>query len=230
MSIALKAEKRENLGRLATKKIKKSGSIPAIIYSKKGNINISLNLKEFENEYLKGDILTSIIELQLNDKKIKVIAHKVELDPVSDRPIHIDFTNCEENKLIRAQAKFSFVNQEKSPAIKKAGLLHIVLRRAFILCDNEKSIPKTIDIDIGEMHLGHKIRAHSIKLPAGVKFLDKTNFLIGSLIGRGKSEEEKSTTATTATDASAVASPAATASASGQAPAKKEEKKPEAKK
>ena len=91
MSVVLKAEKREKLGSSATRKIKREGRIPAVIYAKDGNINLSVDVKEFEHEYFKGIALTSVVELDLNGKKIKVIAHKVELDPVSDRPVHIDF-------------------------------------------------------------------------------------------------------------------------------------------
>lgn len=214
MSVVLKAEKREKLGSLQTKKIKRAGMIPAVIYSKDGNINLSLNAKEFEHEYFKGTSLTSVLELDLDGKKTKVIAHKVELDPVTDNPIHVDFLNCDEDKSIRAKPKLVFANQDKSPGIKKGGFLHIVLRKVEVICDNAKSIPSSIEVDIGSIHLGVKIRANSLKLPEGVKLARKDNFLIGSLLGRGKSEE---------TPAEAAAAGAAPAAAKA-APSKEDKK------
>ena len=221
-SVVLKAEKRENLGSLQTKKIRRAGKIPAVIYSKNGNINLAVDTREFEHEYFKGNVLTSVVELDLDGKKLKVIAHKVELDPVSDRPTHIDFFNCQELKSIKAQAKLVFANQDRSPGLKKGGFLHVVLRRVDLLCDNEKSVPNEIQVDIGSLHVGAKIRGADLILPEGVKLAKKGSFLIASIIGRAsKTEDEAAATAAGAAAPAGGATPAAGAAA----PEKKAEKK-----
>ena len=143
-TIVLKAEKREKLGSLEARKIKKTGRIPAIIYSSKGNINLTVDAKEFEHEYYKGNALTTVIELELDGKKIKVIPHQIALDPVSDHPVHIDFLNCAEAKAVKAQPKINFINQDKSPGLKRGGFLNIVLRKVTVICDSEKSVPNQI--------------------------------------------------------------------------------------
>lgn len=219
MSIVLKAEVREQTGSLASKKIKREGLIPAVIYSKEKNINITLNSRDFEQQFLKGVTLTSVIDLEIGGKKTRVIAHKIDLDPVSDRPVHVDFMLCQDNKPIRAKPKIKFLNQDKSPGLKKGGFLHIVARSLEVFCDGEKSIPQFIEADIGTLHVGNKFRAENLKLPNGVTLLKKGNFLIASIIGRGKSEEEKVVTTATAT------TPVA-----GSTPAKADDKKTEAKK
>ncbi|MFM7621273.1 MAG: 50S ribosomal protein L25/general stress protein Ctc [Alphaproteobacteria bacterium] len=222
MSIAFKGEKREELGTASARKIKKQGRIPAVIYKDKGNINLSLDGREFEMQYFKGLALTSLVEVELDGKKHKLIAHKIELDPVSDRPVHIDFLACDNLKSIRVKPKLVFTNQEKSPGLKKGGILHIVTRRVEVLCDGENHIPQEIEVDIGSLHLGSKIRSHDLKLPAGVKLNRKNNFLIGSIIGRGKSEEEK------AVDPNAPATAGVTAGSpapAGSSPAKADDKK-----
>lgn len=218
MSISLKAEKREQTGSAAAKKIKRSGQIPAIIYSKNGNVNISVSAHEFEREYFKGAMQTTVIELELGGKKIKAIAHKIQLDVVTDRPTHIDFFNCDETKGIISKPKLIFANQDKSPGIKKGGFLHVVLRRAEVV--SVKEVASEIVIETGHLHIGSKIRANDVILPEGVKFTKKGNFLIASITGRGKSEEEKAPVA----GAPAAAAPAAGAAAPAAA------KKPEAKK
>ena len=220
MSIVLKAEVREQVGSLASKKIKRQGLIPAVIYSKEKNINISLNSRDFEQHFFKGVTLTSVIDLEIGNKKTRVIAHKIDLDPVSDRPVHIDFMLCENNKPIRAKPKINFSNQDKSPGLKKGGFLHIVARSLEVLCEGEKSIPQSIEADVGALHVGSKFRADNLKLPNGVTLVKKGNFLIASIIGRGKSEEEKVVTTATAT----------TPAAGTTTPAKADDKKPEAKK
>ena len=219
MSIVLKAEVREQTGSLASKKIKREGLIPAVIYSKEKNINIALNSRDFEQQFFKGVTLTSVIDLEIGGKKTRVIAHKIDLDPVSDRPVHVDFMLCQDNKPIRAKPKIKFLNQDKSPGLKKGGFLHIVARSLEVFCDGEKSLPQFIEADVGSMHVGNKFRAENLKLPNGVTLLKKGNFLIASIIGRGKSEEEKVVTTATAT------TPVA-----GATPAKADDKKTEAKK
>ena len=94
-------------------------------------------------------------------------------------------------------------------------MLNIILRKIEVVCDSEKSIPATIEIDIANFHIGHKIRTTNLVLPAGVKLFKKGDLLIASITGRGKSEEE---------------TPAAGSPAAGGAPAKADDKKAEAKK
>ncbi len=226
-TVTLTAEKREKFGSAESNKIKRSGRIPAIVYSKEGNINFSLNRKEFEKEYFQGNSLSSVVNIELAGKKIKAIAHKIDLDPVTDKPIHIDFLSCDDGNSVRAKPKISFTNQDKSPGLKKGGFLHIVLRRAEVICEgiSRESVPQSLEIDIGSLHMGSKIRAESVVLPTGVKFLEKGNFLIASIIGRGKSEEEEKST-TTATSTTTTAAPAAKTADSGEKkPADKSNKK-----
>lgn len=212
-NVVLKAEKREKLGSLEAKKIKKAGKIPAVIYSKKGNINLSIDAKEFEHEYYKGISLTSVIELEVAGKKTKVIAHKVELDPVSDSPVHVDFLNCEERKEVKAQPKLNFTNQDKSPGLKKGGFLNIVLRKVSVICDGEKNIPQKIDVDVGVMQVGQKVRGNDLKLPAGVKLAENGKFLIASITGRSTKAEDAAPAAGAAAPAAGAAAPAGDAKA-----------------
>lgn len=230
-SFQLKAQKREKLGSNEARRIKNSGRIPAVIFSKNGNLNISFDAREFEIEYFKGSIQTRVVEVDLGDKKIRAIANKIELDPVSDRPIHIDFLNCDEAKAIKAHAKLSYVGQDKSPGLKKGGVLHIVARKIELVCENEKVIPEKVEVDISSLHVGNKIRSGNLKLPAGVKLAKKGNFLIASIIGRGKSEEEGAAAAAAGTpDAAGAAAPAAGAAAPAAGAAAKPAAKAEEKK
>jgi large subunit ribosomal protein L25 len=213
-NLVLKAEKREKLGSLEAKKIKKAGKIPAVIYSPKGNINLTIDAKEFGHEYFKGTSLTSVIELEVAGKKTKVIAHKVELDPVSDHPIHVDFLNCDEAKIVRAQPKINFVNQDKSPGLKRGGFLNVVLRKVAVLCEGTKNIPEKIDVDVGSMFVGQKIRGNDLQLPEGVKLAENGKFLIASIVGRvSKTDAEEAAAAATGAAAPAGAAKAAPAAA-----------------
>ena len=218
MQLSLKAEIREKLGTSEARRIKNRHQIPAVIYnSKAANTNIIIDRKEFENEYLKGTALSSVFSINLNGKEIKAVPTEIELHPTSDNVVHVNFVPCVSGKEIVAQTKLEFINRDKSPGIKKGGFLHIVARRVKLSCANEQVIPQLISVDVGSMHIGQKIRAKDINLPEGVSFFKKDNFLIGSIIGRGKSDDEK------------VAAPVA-ATPAAAAPVAAAEKKPAAKK
>jgi large subunit ribosomal protein L25 len=90
----LKANSREKVGSAESRRLRKAGLIPAIIHNKGGKaIYISVPVKELEHEYLKGNLFTTVAEIEVNGKKIKAVPHAVELNPVTDRPDHVDFTS-----------------------------------------------------------------------------------------------------------------------------------------
>lgn len=228
-SFQLKAQERNKLGSLEARRIKKAGMIPAVIYSKEKNINISLDKREFETEFSKGNILSRVAEIEVNGEKIKAIAHRVELDPVSDFPVHIDLVECDNNSKLKAKPRINFTNQDKCLGLKKGGFLHIVARKVEVLCDSEKNLIETIDIDIARLQVGQKVRSSQIKLPSGVEFKNKTNFLIASITGRGKAEEESSADASSASTAAGAAAAGAASTTPAQS-AKADDKKPAGKK
>jgi large subunit ribosomal protein L25 len=225
-NFVLNAQKREILGKRESRRIKNSGKIPAVIYSKSGNINISLDDKEFCHQYFKGGALTSVAEINFDNKKIKAVAHKIDLDPVTDHPVHVDFITCEDKKDIRFKPSLNFINQDKSPGLKKGGFLHVVLRKVEAICKDAKFIVDKIDIDTSSMQVGHKVRSSNLKLPEGVSLLKKADFSIASIIGRGSKSEDESAAAPAA---AAAATPAAGAPAAAT-PAAKQPAKPAAKK
>lgn len=223
--VVLKAEKREKLGSIASKKIKQAGKIPAVIYQAGGNVNIAIDAREFEIEYFKGNAKTSVIELEISGKKTKVIAHKIDLDPVSDRPTHVDFLNCEESKTVRAQPKLKFINQDKSPGLKKGGFLHVVLRKVAVICDSANNIPTVIEVNVGSMPVGQKIRGKDLILPAGVSLAKNDEFLVASIIGRASKSEEETQAAAATASAGATSAAGTPTGAKAATPAAKADKK-----
>lgn len=224
-SFNLKASTRQTLGSADSRRVRKAGQIPAIILGANGkNLNIVIDAKDFEHQYFKGNVQTSKAEIELDGKKILAIAHKIELDPVSDRPVHVDFLPVEKNKKVKAHVKLKFVGQDKSPGIKRGGFLHVVARKVTVLCSSDV-IPDIIEVDISSSKVGVKIRNEDLKLPEGVSLVNKGSALIASMLGRASKEEDEKA----ATPEAAAAAPAAGAKAPA-AGDKKEAAKPAAKK
>ncbi len=188
-SIKIKANIRENTGSIAAKKIKRANQIPAVIYGNPSNINISLDSKELEHEYFKGDLQSTIISLDIEGKELKVVAHKIDLDPVSDRPIHIDFFNCDKEKTIKIQSKIKFTGQDKSIGLKRGGFLNVRMRKVALEVISGNEIPNFIEVDISSMKVGQKIRAIDLKIPEYSKLNVKGTNLVASITGRASKED-----------------------------------------
>ena len=188
----LKAISRQTLGSADSRRARKEGNIPSVIHNKNGeNQNILVNSREFEREYFKGNIQTTVVEIELDGKKISVIPHKIEIHPVTDRPIHIDFLPFAKGEKVKVKTKLKFTGRDKSPGIKRGGFLHIALRKIEVIC-NADQIPETIEIDISKLRVGAKIRSTDLNLPAGVALAEKNVLNIASILGRGaKSDEDK---------------------------------------
>ena len=217
----LKANLRHTLGSPDSRRVRKAGQLPAVIRIKNGeNLNITVDAKDFEHQYFKGNVLTSVVEIELDGKKITAIPHKVELDPVTDRPIHVDFIPFSKNDKVKVSAKLKFINQDKSSGLKRGGFLHIVLRKVAILCDSN-SIPEAIEVDVAALKVGSKIKSEDLKLPNSVELAKKTSFIIASIIGRGSKDDDAATAegAATTPGAAAPAAGAKSPAAGAKSPA-----------
>ncbi|MDD2839631.1 MAG: 50S ribosomal protein L25/general stress protein Ctc [Rickettsiales bacterium] len=220
--LTLNGSIRSDLGSANTRRLRKDGRIPAVIYGNNGdeNIYISISKRDFDKEYMKSNVQLKPIELNLDGKKYKVLVYQIDLDPVTDMPRHVDFNNVENKKELKIYIPVNFLGKEKAPGIKKGGFLNVLKRKIECFC-NLENIPSSIDIDVSKLHIGSKIKISDITLPNNVKNTNKSNFDICSITGRGKSTEEEAAATAAATAVAATATPAATTPAKTAEPAKK---------
>lgn len=190
-AITLNGSIRQDLGTTATRRLRKQGLIPCVIYGEKGeNIYASLTTRDFNKEYFKGNIESKPINLKIDDKDYKVLAYQLEIHPVSNFPIHIDFVQLVEGRDTKVLVPVEFKNREKSPGLKKGGFLNIRKRKILLLC-KPKDIPSKITVDVTKMHIGTVIKASDVTFPANTKPVNKKDFVVVTITGRGKSEEEE---------------------------------------
>jgi large subunit ribosomal protein L25 len=221
--IKLDGNIRTELGSSSTKKLRKTGRLPAVVYSNdaKSNVCIDIDLKAFERELEKGGITTKIFEIKTLKKTFSLVISEINYDPVSDRPRHIDFISLDGKKEVKVFAPVVFLNKDKSPGLKRGGFLNILKRKLHLLCDVKK-IPSKIEIDVGGLRLKEAINSSQLKLPEGAKLINKKDFMVVNITGRGKKDED-GTKKEGAPQAAAGASPTAAT------PAAKSTAKPAAK-
>tara|TARA_B100000965_G_scaffold388358_1_gene392827 strand:+ start:58 stop:807 length:750 start_codon:yes stop_codon:yes gene_type:complete len=145
-----------------------SGNIPAIIYGgSEKNQKISLSKKNIKNLIEKENFLSNIISLNLDGKSENVLPKEIVWDPITDEPIHIDFLRIVKGANVILEVPVKFINNEKSPGLKRGGVLNIVRRKVELKCPAE-NIPTELIVDLDGLDIGSSIKISSIKLPENV--------------------------------------------------------------
>ena len=148
--------------------LRKNDQVPAIIYGgKEENQKISLPKKQVQFLIDQENFLSKIIGINIDGNQINVLPREVNYDPISDNPIHIDFLRIVKGAKIVIEIPVKFINNEKSPGLKRGGVLNIVRRSVELKCPTE-TIPDELIVDLDGLEIGTSIKISSIKLPENV--------------------------------------------------------------
>ena len=148
--------------------LRKNDQVPAIIYGgKEENQKISLSKKQVQFLIDQENFLSKIISINIDGNQINVLPREVNYDPISDNPIHIDFLRIVKGAKVIIEIPVKFINNEKSPGLKRGGVLNIVRRSVELKCPTE-TIPDELVVDLDGLEIGTSIKISSIKLPENV--------------------------------------------------------------
>ena len=148
--------------------LRNNGNVPAIVYGgSEKNEKVSVSKKTLKTLLDKEGFLSSIITLNINGKNQNVLPREITYNVLSDDPIHVDFLRVVEGAKIRIEVPVQFINHEKSPGLKRGGVLNIVRRKIELNCPSEK-IPESIVIDLDGIDIGESFKISSVKLAEGV--------------------------------------------------------------
>ncbi|OQM76863.1 50S ribosomal protein L25/general stress protein Ctc [Manganibacter manganicus] len=188
----LKAEAREQVGKGSARAVRRNGKIPAVIYGdKQPPLTIALSYKDIFYKIHGGGFLTTIATIDVDGKKIQVLPKDYQLDPVKDVPLHVDFLRVSAKTEVTVNVPVHFINEEKSPGIKRGGVLNIVRHEVEFLCP-ANAIPDSITVDLTGVEIGDSIHISAVTLPAGVRaVISDRDFTIATVAGSSamKSEE-----------------------------------------
>ena len=145
-----------------------NGNVPAIVYGgSEKNQKIYLSKKNIKNLIEKENFLSNIISINLDGKSENVLPKEIVWDPITDEPIHIDFLRIVKGAKVILEIPVKFINIEKSPGLKRGGVLNIVRRKVELKCSAE-NIPTELVVDLDNLDIGASIKISSIKLPENV--------------------------------------------------------------
>jgi large subunit ribosomal protein L25 len=222
----LKAETREGRGKGPAYQARLKGLIPGVIYGGKGEPEtVNVDARTLERHIEKGSFLTTLLMLDVAGKKTRVIPRQLQLDPVSDRPVHVDFMRLAEGATVRLDVPVHFKGQGESPGIKKGGVLNIVRHEMELICPADR-IPNEVLVDVSKLDINESIHLSALNLPEGVKSTIRgRDFTVCSIVAPTSVIEEQRAAAAAAAapvaEAAPVegAAPAAAAGAAAAAPA-----------
>ena len=165
----LKAVKRTVSTSGQINKLRADGFIPAVLYGGENpNAHISIEKKSITTILNSESFLSTVIELDIDGKKQKVLPRDISYNVISDEPIHIDFMRVVAGSKVSIEVPVNFENQSMSPGLKRGGVLNIVRRKIELKCPAE-NIPDNIVLNLADLDIGASIKISSVKLPENVK-------------------------------------------------------------
>ena len=190
--INLNAEKRELSGKGPVRALRLAGKIPAVIYGdKKEPLAITLERKEIDKVYNTGRMMATLLELEVDGSKSRVIARDVQFDPVKDTILHADFLRVTRATKIAVEVQVHFLNEETCPGLKQGGVLNVVRYQVELLCPAGE-IPEFIELDLAEAEIGTSLNISDVQLPEGITpTITDRDFTIATIAApAGLNEEE----------------------------------------
>ncbi len=164
----LEANIRNNKTSGELKIIRQQGNVPGIVYGgSEKNQNVSVSIKVLKSLMEKENFLSKIIKLKVDGKEENVLPKDISFDVITDEPIHIDFLRVVKGSSVIIEIPVKFINNEKSPGLKRGGVLNIVRRKVELKCPSE-NIPSELIVDLDGVDIGHSFKISSIKLPENV--------------------------------------------------------------
>lgn len=182
--IVLPVEVREGTGKGAARAARRDGFVPGVLYGgDRGAVSIEVKANVLRKAIHTGKFLSHMVTLQHGNESQPVIPKDVQFHPVTDEPLHIDLFRVEEDTVIDVEVTVHFINEEKSPGLKRGGVLNVV-RHAVELSCPAGSIPEEIVIDLSGKEIGESIHISDVTLPEGVKpTITDRDFTIATLQG-----------------------------------------------
>jgi len=170
MAIEISARKREAQGTGASRRLRRTGRVPGIVYGgDKGPTNIELDHKDLYFQLRNEKFHASILMLDIAGAKEQVLLRAVNMHPYKLEVQHIDFQRVSKDKKIHMKVPLHFVNAEKSPGVKEqAGVVNHVLNELDIVCFPD-DLPEFIEVDLSSLTVGHSIHLRDLALPKGVE-------------------------------------------------------------
>lgn len=207
MSIEFTAFARATEGRGASRRMRRAGKAPGIVYGGTAKPTpIELDHNALFHALRNEAFHSSILVMKLDGAAQKVLLRDVQMHPFRNEVLHVDFQRVDENRKIHMKVPLHFVNAEVSPAVKLGhAIVSHVTTEVDVAC-LPKDLPEFIEVDLAALEIGHSFHVSALKLPDGVQVVThgKTDPVVATaVVPRGAAEAEETEAAAAPADAKA---------------------------
>ena len=184
----LNAQARNDLGKGASRRLRRAGKVPAILYGG-GQEPLALTLEhlEFMNQLQNQAIYSHVLTLKLGDRVESAVLRDLQRHPFKPTILHIDFLRVSADRKLRVHIPLHFINEDEARGVKQqGGVVSHALIDIEIAC-LPKDLPEFIEVDLGAMNIGDNVHASQVKLPAGVALVKHGDEdpIVVSIVGKG---------------------------------------------
>jgi large subunit ribosomal protein L25 len=214
--VVLSAKNRQESGSAASRRIRRSGRIPAVLYGRAGNaIPLDLDALEFVRG-TKNISESTIVKVEVDGKSYDAFVKDAQRNIIDGNILHVDFYEVESGRLLRA--KVSLHISGNPIGVREGGILEKPLHEIEVEC-LPKDLPERIEVDVSSLNVNQSLHVRDIQLGEGVKLISAPDQVV-ALVKFAKAEVVAAPTAEeVAAAAAAAGAPGAAAGAPGAAPA-----------
>ena len=175
MKIEISADKRTLQGKGASRRLRGSGKVPAIIYGgEQEPQSIEMDHNDLFHKLKLEAFHASILSLSIEGKKEQVLLRDIQMHPFKHQVLHVDFQRVDKNQKIHMKVPLHFINAENSPGVKTSGgIVTHILTEVDISCLPD-ALPEFISVDLIELTAGHTLHLSDLVLPNGVEIVALT--------------------------------------------------------
>jgi large subunit ribosomal protein L25 len=168
-SFIVGADARDDQGKGASRRLRRAGKVPAILYGGKGEPkNVTLDQRNLLTMVDNERFYSSVITLQLDGQDQQAIIKDIQMHPAKNQVLHVDLQRVLADQAIRIHIPIHFLNAATSPGVKLQGGLVSHLKTDLEISCLPKDLPEAIEVDMGAMNLNETIFVKDLKLPEGV--------------------------------------------------------------
>jgi large subunit ribosomal protein L25 len=164
----LRAEGRVSAGKGGARACRRADRIPAVIYGgQQPSSPISIASAELQRHLRRPGFFSHVYAIERDGSRERVLPREVQYDPVTDRPIHVDFQRVVGETRVNVDVPVVFVNEAAATGLRTGGVLNVVRHTVELVCTPD-AIPERIEVDLTGLEIGDVIHAEQLRLPAGV--------------------------------------------------------------
>lgn len=188
MSIVVRTEKREGLGKNAARRLRQQGFVPAVLYGEGAeSAAIVLNKKDIIQIMKLESRENTIFKVADGAAETDAMIKELQVDPTSDEILHVDLIRISLDKPIRVTVPV--VHRGEPVGVKtEGGFIDFITREVEVEC-LPRAIPENIGIDIAELHIHESFKVENMTLPAGVRIITEPGTVLVMISLPHKEEE-----------------------------------------